>query len=43
MLDGQTKQARSADMPPALRRHSNVEHTAAVLLEFAPTAFAEVA
>ena len=41
MLDGQTKQARAADIPPALRRHSNVEHTAAML--FAPAAFAKVA
>ena len=43
MLDGQTKQARAVDMLPALRRHSNVEHTAAALLEFTPAAFAEVA
>ena len=28
---------------PALRRHSNVEHTAAMLLEFAPAAFVEAA
>ena len=38
-----TEQARAIDMLPALRRHSNIRHTAAMLLEFALAAFAEVA